>query len=86
MLHGTSTATVTTTWNLPSNVATRLKLGMLARRIGVGSSPVSPFQMDLVFGEAARFLGKETYGNPSDKERSTNPLGGPLTLKTMGNV
>jgi hypothetical protein len=32
--------------------------------------------MDLVFGEAARFLGKETYGNPSDKERSTNPLGG----------
>jgi hypothetical protein len=59
LLHGTSTATVTTTWNLPSNVATRLKLGMLTRRIGVGSSPVSPnaidpFQMDLVYEKGAR--------------------------------
>jgi hypothetical protein len=42
LLHGTSTATVTTTWNLPSNVATRLKLGMLTRRIGVGSFTCKP--------------------------------------------
>jgi hypothetical protein len=54
LLHGTSTATVTTARNLPSNVATRLKLGMLARRIGVGSSFVSPFQMDLVSEKGAR--------------------------------